>query len=369
MRALERRWEPEEALDLVVANPGCLAQLAAINLWRTATGPQLTAITGRKGRNTSTDLLLLWAAELIQKGTVVNGAYSTSSLPKLYRPDIRAGAIDLGRRLTYPEWLGLTAGQPWSVGSQFDRHNLLTTELSIRVAEFCPIGTVFGETLGAWPLLFGPDQPLVKNSKRAADAVWIRPDGFRIAIEATASISSVMREKVAKWASAIAADESKSLMVVFIDVSAPDKREGHRVGTITRKIVSEESNASMDMKLANVPERMAFARWRDWFPAPGMVDPTFLGLRAERPTGPPASRWEQTDLLDPFAVPFKPADPIAALAVLDNANLLYGVPHWLKTGPGPDLDAVVRSRAGLPPATPMSPERRAHLAAIRPKGR
>ena len=369
MRALERRWEPEEAFDLVVAKPGCLIQLAAINLWRTATGPQLTAITGRKGRNTSTDLPLLWAAELIQKGTIVNGAFSTSSLPKLYRPDLRARAVDLEHRLTYPEWLGLSAGQPWSVGSQFDRHNLLTTELSIRVAEFCPIGQVFGESLGAWPLLFGPDHPLMKTTKRAADAVWVRPDGFRIAIEATASISSVMKEKVARWVSAIAADESKSLMVVFVDVSAPDKHGGDRVGTITRKILAEEANSSMDMKLAKVPERVAFARWRDWFPAPGMVDPAFLGLRVELPTGPPAARWERADLLDPYAIPFNPADPIAALAPLDNANLLYGVPHWLRTGPGPDLDAVVRARAGVPPATPISPARRAHLAAIRPTGR
>jgi hypothetical protein len=99
------------------------------------------------------------------------------------------------------------------------------------------------------------------------------------------------------------------------------------------------------------------------------VDPAFLGLSAERPSGPLASRWERTDLLDPFAVPFKPAEPDSALATIDNANLLYGVPHWLKKGPGPDLDAVVRARAGAPPATPMSPERRAHLAAIRPKGR
>jgi hypothetical protein len=368
MRAAERRWKPQEALDLVVSNPGCLTQLAAINLWRTATGPQLTAITGRKGRNTSTDLPLLWAAELIQKGHIVNGAYSTSALPKLYRPDIRAGAINLERRLTYSEWVGLTAGQPWSSGSQFDRHNLLTVELSIRAAEFCAIGQAFGEGLGTWPLLFGPDHPLVQaTSKRAADAVWVRPDGLRIAVEATASISSATRDKVAKWASALAEDSSRSLMVVFVDVSAPDKRDGHRVGGVVRKIISEEANSSMDMTLAGVPERMAFARWQDWFPAPGMVNPTFLGLSAQRPTGPPASRWEPADLLDPFSAPFSPPDPEKAKAVLANSNLLYGVPHWLKTGHGPDLDAVVRQRAGLPPVVPMTPERRAHLDAIRQK--
>lgn len=370
LRASENKWTPEEALDLIVAKPGRLALLAATELWRTATGPQLTAITGRKGRGALSDLELLWAAELIQRGIIVNGAMPSSSrLPQLYRPDVQAKAIDLGHRLTYAEWVGVNAGLPWSVGSQFDRHNLLTTELSIRVAEFCQIGQVFGEQLGGWPLLFGDNQSVEKTSKRAADAVWVRPDGFRIAVEATASISSTLREKVAKWASALASDESKSLMVVFVDVSPPGKHSGTRIGNITRKILAEEANSSIDMKLAKVPERMAFARWRDWFPAPDMVDPAFLGLRAELPTGPRAARWERTDLLDPFAVPFKPAAPASALALLDNANLLYGAPHWLKTGPGPDLDAVVRSRAGVPPATPMSPERRAHLAAIRPKGR
>jgi hypothetical protein len=369
MLASEKKWEPDEALDLVVAKPGRLAQLAAINLWRTATGPQLTAITGRKGRGAISDLELLWAAELIQKGGIVNRAMPSSSLPQLYRPDVQARATDLGHRLTYAEWVGVTAGQPWSVGSQFDRHNLLTTELSIRVAEFCQIGNVFGEQLGVWPLLFGDNQSVEKTSKRAADAVWIRPDGFRIAVEATASISSTLREKVAKWASALASDKSKSLMVVFVDVSPPGNHTANRTGTLTRKIVAEEANATMDRNLARVAERMAFVRWGDWFPALGMVDPAFVGLRAEVPTGPPAARWVPADLLDPYAVPFKPADPASALAVLDNANLLYGVPAWLKKGPGPDLDAVVRARGGVPPVTPMSPERRAHLDAIRPKGR
>jgi hypothetical protein len=368
MRVSEKKWEPKEALDLLVTKPGRLAQLAATELWRTATGPQLTAITGRKGRSAISDLELLWAAELIQKGTIVNGMMPASSpLPQLYRLDPQAKSTDLGHRLTYAEWVGVTAGQDLTVGSQFDRHNLLTTELSLRVAEFCPIGSVFGEQLGGFPLLFGETRAVEQNSKRAADAVWVRPDGFRIAVEATASTSTKLREKVARWASALVADRTKSLMVIFVDVSPPGTQRDN--GAVTKKILAEEANSTMDRNLARVAERMAFARWGDWFPALDMVDPAFIGLRAELPTGPPAARWRPVDLLDPYAVPFSPADPAAALAVLDNANLLYGVPHWLKTGPGPDLDAVVLARAGMPPATPMSPERRAHLAAIRPKGR
>jgi len=55
-------------------------------------------------------------------------------------------------------------------------------------------------------------------------------------------------------------------------------------------------------------------------------------------------------LLDPIEHTFDPRDPDASTAVLRTTPNLLGVPHWLRTGPGVDVAAVLREQAGFPNA-------------------
>jgi hypothetical protein len=91
---------------------------------------------------------------------------------------------------------------------------------------------------------------------------------------------------------------------------------------------------------------MAVARWTDWFPEPGSVDTSFMSLRVQRPTGPEASRWEPVDLLDPFSLPFA-GSPDADTSLV-NVRALYGLPHWQRSGPGPDLIGHLMDHFGVP---------------------
>lgn len=350
----ESRLEREEALDTLVAR--CRAQrlstLAAIGLWRNATVEQLVAITGNLGlaRRRSAERSLAWSAGLVQRGTLVTGMPGKAQLqPRhlMYRPDNHGVIEELSRRLSYREWLGVTAGSVWEPGGQYDRHDLLTTEVSLRVAEWCGVATVLGEPLTAWQLMLGSSLDL-PTGRRAADAAWVRPDGLTIAVEMTANVSQQFQAKARRWAEVLARDTTKSVMVLFIGAIHPDRSNGADVANRLRKAVTAAAHSSMDTVLAGVAERMAVVRWTDWFPEPGMVDPTMLGLAAQRPTGPEGKRWEPVNLLDPFDMVFTPAPGTNPTAVIDNANLLYGVPHWLKTGPGPDLFGLLRARAGLP---------------------
>ena len=234
---------------------------------------------------------------------------------RLYRPDLHAGSFDrLARRLSYAEWVGVTGGWGWAQGAQFDRHNLLAVELCLRVAEWCDVAAVLGESLATWKTMLDPTAGVPASSRRAADAAWVRPDGLTVAVEMTSHVASHSKEKAQAWADALARDESRSTMVLFVEAAHPDRREsGHNVHLL-RRHVAAAANSTMDHVLADVASRMAVVRWVDWFPAPGMVDPSVVGLPVWRPTGAGQTVWEPANLLDPFDVPFQEDRPGRALA-------------------------------------------------------
>ena len=294
------------------------------------------------------DLDLWFATGLVQRGGLPPNM-STAGLPKLVRPDPHGDFDALARRLTYDEWLAVSAGRSWQWGSQFDRHNLLATELALRVAEWCPVAAVFGESLGTLDLLTGRlDDRLL--AARAADAVVVRADGLKIAVEMTTTGGARLDAKIQHWASMLAADRTRSLVVCFVETSPPDRPPRSNLANHVRARVEQAAYGTSDVAFAKVAERMFVVRWRDWFPQPGRVLRSFTALPAMRPTGPrDASRhsWRPANLLDPFELPYPGAQGRDAPALLSNANLVLGQPRWLRTGPGPDLAAALRRRAGL----------------------
>ena len=352
------RWSQKDAVAKVRQSRSRLGALAAIHLWRTMTSEQVAAVTGSRlmSSSRSIDLPLLTAAGLTQRGAAFANERRAVA-PMLWRPDISARSMGFEDTLSYAEWLGVYAGQEWSWGSQASRHNLLTTELSLRVAEYTPIGTVFGELLATARLLF-PTLTDPRRGKRSADAVWIRPDGLRIVVEATANASATFRRRVDDWVRLLLDDTERSTVVLFVDVSDPSNHHG-ALPSLVRRVLDDAATANPDRVRARIAERLAFARCRDWFPAPGLAARSFLGLRATRPTGPPSERFEPVDLLDPFAVPFDPVDRVAALAPITNSGSLWGVPHWLRPAPI-DVGRVVCHFAGLRPSS-MPEQRRAEL--------
>jgi hypothetical protein len=329
-------------------------------MWRTTSVEQLLAITGntRLAPRFSRDRALLWAAGLVQRGALVlDGVRQRPGMTdrvRLYRPDLHGGSFErLARRISYAEWVGVTGGWGWAQGAQFDRHNMLAVELCLRVAEWCDLAAVLGESLATWKTMLDPTAGVPATSRRAADAAWVRPDGLTIAVEMTSQVASHSKEKAQAWADALARDESRSTMVLFVEAAHPDRRDsGHNIHLL-RRHVAAAANSSMDHVLADVASRMAVVRWVDWFPAPGMVDPSVVGLPVWRPTGAGQTVWEPANLLDPYDVPFledRAGSGAGRQAVLDNLGLLYGVPGWLVKRPAPSLDNLIRSRAGFPPA-------------------
>src|SRR5699024_12495167 len=107
--------------------------------------------------------------------------------------------------LTFAEHVAVTGGQGWDSAHRFDRHNVLTTELALRVAEFCDVATVLGEKQMGLPALLDAAEinPAQEDLGRKLDAGLVRRDGLLIAIETTASVGESFRRKVTKWAQSL----------------------------------------------------------------------------------------------------------------------------------------------------------------------
>lgn len=329
-----------------------LRALAAVQMWRTVSAEQLAAFTGSARAAGPVLLTPAFRAGLVERGSLLSEITPTRKpgLNHLYRPiDNPVAVRELADHLNYSEMVALTAGHGWTRGPQNDRHNVLAAELALRVAEFCQAGAVLGESVSNLALLATDRHDPAANSR--ADGTIVRSDGLRIAIELTSSIGVGFSAKVRHWARVLdeAGGAGSGLAVVFVDASTPDRTGRLRKGTFT-SMRAEVGRAAYEIPGAvrrGVPERMAVARWEWWFPRPNAMTASFLTLRAERPTGPPARRWESVHLLDIFDLGFDPTDPRRFAAAADNARGLWGVPSWMQAHDLPDFSGFLLRERGF----------------------
>ena len=345
------RTRAEAITEITTKRTGArLAALAAVGMWRTVTAEQLAAITGLRTILDGREMRPAFQAELVERGTLMTelGWTGPPRSVQLYRP-VGTGLDPVTDMLGYADWVAVTGGYPWTRGHQQDRHNLLATELGLRVAEHCDVGAVLGESLSRHDLLSpGSD---IDPSNRCADLTIVRKDGMRIAVEITGSINRDFARKADRWAELLAATDSDrtGLAVVFVDAAPPDR--GQQVGAdMWRTMRAQVARAAHQVPGSagrRVPERMAAVRWRWWFPASRTGSHAFAALQCVRPTGPAGHRWQPVNLLDPAGLRAPAGDHGDAAAVANCAALL-GVPHWLRQRhPATDFDQVLLRRAGI----------------------
>ena len=350
------RTDPAEAWSRFAPGVGWdqkLDVLGAIDTWRTATAEQLAAITGAveiaSGRHRLTnDLFAMDALEVgLASDALQRGP--KSGRVHLFRPGRPSATTDrITEQLSYPEWVSVTSGSGFEFTHQFDRHNLLATELGLRAAEFCRIGTVLGEKLSTVDALAYTGwgvQPPTSDSQRAADLVLVRPDGLRIAVEITASRGRSLESKIGRWANTLSRRRTadSGLVVLFVVAGTPDSHM-HTTAAVIKSVRHHIAASARlfpgppDDRTAN---RMFVVSWDDWFPDRDSASESFLSLTAERATG---DGWADDSLL---AIPYAPAPGSDPMSVLDNTAGLRSVPYWLRRGDPPALWRGPLHRAGF----------------------
>ena len=317
--------------------PQLLRFLAVIGSWRTVSGEQVEALSGCVGSSNVLSRLMAAAFRvgLIDFGSASSGLKrsATSNRGVLYRPTNSKAIERIFETLTYPEWVSMTGGLSWERGGQFDRHNILSTELGLRAAEYCDVSTLLGEKFSTADLLAGSGigWETLKGDTKSADLTVVRTDGLKIAIEVTASLGANFTRKVEKWAELLndrPMNES-GLSVVFL-IAPPHGTNANTVRSETYKAVSAVVRRYPGTARESIASRIGVASWTEWFPERHMIAPRFLTMTVDRPSGMETGEmtWTETELLSSsYAYTPKHA---GLTAILDNAHLLWSAPLWLR---------------------------------------
>lgn len=327
--------------------PETLQVLGALRSWQNVSAEQLAAITGidRIGTGRAALMTDLFNLGLVEIGVHTDAAARTSlsARSNIYRLTRDTSVERLVWPVTtYAERLKITGGLDTraSGAGGHDRHGVLATELGLRAAETHTLSAVLGENVGRVQDILGTGW----NRTFTADEVWVRTDGMLIALELTATPTTVER-KIARWAHLLASRPMQALplTVLFVTAENPNidasasrnvrKKTFHAVRTGVRDTPGHPGNRTA--------ERIGVVDWRDWFPAPGQATVWFPALSAWFATGAPAQPWESRSLLDPFE--FEVGD--TSEDVLAQLSALYANPVWLRPAPGATIDPVTPALA------------------------
>ncbi|HVT77869.1 MAG TPA: hypothetical protein VHD87_12625 [Acidimicrobiales bacterium] len=238
------------------------------------------------------------------------------------------------------DWAAITAASPVEAPSFHVRHNLLMSELMLRIQEAgAPIAAALGERAAAATGLL----KAAGNDQLCGDGLIVRPDGLRIVIELSQRQNADdIKRKMLRWARLLAPSRLRSAatVVVFVNAARDDHGKAQtRLRRVHAEVLSAEGLGSPTRpataaQVGSARAAVLIASWRDWFPEEGVIDATFPTL----PVGylKPGNRnaWGRVNLLGdgPNTVPAPDPDPDLRVPI-EAANHLYAVPSWLGNKP------------------------------------
>lgn len=321
-----------------------LGVLSVADLWRTATVEQVSGLLGVGVDRLGGERVLgdLWSLGLVDygfpQGLLVGNDFLGSRF-RMVRPS-RSNVFErlVAPGLSGPELVSVTGGLPFMSGGQYDRHNVLATELGLRVAEFTDVSAVVGEKLSlAGSLAYdsvGLPNPFPSSLQRG-DLTFVRPDGLRVVVEVTASLSAGFDKKVERWARILSRDSlnRNGLVVVFVTCPRPDV-SGDELTGLVRRSVARVLRRWRGTGGSLTQDRMFVASWQELFPSSGHMVDGFSGFPVWGVSVPDRGDavWSGVELLGASRV-LSSFDPVFdAQAVVRNASMLAGSPYWLRSG-------------------------------------
>lgn len=337
-----------------------LSLIASLDAWSTLTAEQAALVAGDRALLDPSSLVprALHSLGILDVGRYPQALARRDAKPPtwLYRRAPCNGLADLTTELTWAERVATSGGFPWSTGTSFDRHNILATELALRAAEYLPVSSVLGEKFTHANLLASTSGVASKYTHRA-DALLVRQDGLRIAIEMTATRSATFDAKVERWAKLLHEQpmDTTGLIVLFVAVPHPGER-GSAAATDIRRAVQKVMRKYPERSRSSPASRIGVVGWSDWFPGRHLISDAFLSMEAKFPVGrDSADRWRAVPIAD---ISFDPADRCDPLALARNASALYHVPHWLRTVDPNEILGTPLSRSGhrLPVLPALRPD-------------
>lgn len=302
--------------------------VAFLYCWKHATIDQLTTFTGANPGEMRAVLRELWETGLVERTKIKHPGRLYNS-PYFYR--LRTGG-ELERyleSLSYEDWLAVTAASHPQEGNA-DKHNLIATELGLRLAETQPAPqAIYGESIAVASRMF----PGTKAEFRG-DIVFVREDGLRVVIEiCMAPRHDSVPAKMARWARFLAErgtrDDHGTIVIflgVVVDPAAPS-------GTAARQLRKQYASAITDEVIGGhdptvVRTSILLADWETWFPGPWALSEAFAGLRATYTVDGRAWHLVEVAHGKKGGIPFRPTGGRWDEPYRTRSSLLC-VPGWL----------------------------------------
>jgi hypothetical protein len=226
------------------------------------------------------------------------------------------------------EWPGVGGGH---------RHDLLATELLLRVAEFSTdvvaVGAEASANYGRLITAWGGDRSY-EASVRWGDGLISRGDGQQIVVELTCTASKriELRRKVAQALSLLA--KAPGVAVVYVEAGHVERPDSHVWNPMLR-LVADELAVLPSEHRDLVRGRIGVARWKHWWPGEHLMADGAVNLTVMCPSGPASDLWQRVDFLDRSSLRLpQSAEPVArrrtTAAVASSSN-----PYWLREEASP----------------------------------
>jgi len=269
------RIEAPDAVAALLASPTLTSQtvevLGFISAWRSATTEQIAAgisIPHLANPNARLYTLMLCAG-LLERGTIIGNALVTRKpLDKTQTVVWQLGQSyhypPIEKHLTWAQRIAINGARPLDAIRQYPRHNILTTQLALTAAGNTPwCELALGEQWGKTSLLVGEE-----SRRSTADAVLVRADGLRVAIEMCASSLVDKESKFTAWARLFAQHSYKASGLVVVFVAAP--KLGGRI-SMTQMMAAIKGNIHKATEQYPgivsdlTANRMGVIAWDEWF--------------------------------------------------------------------------------------------------------
>ena len=299
--------------------------LGFLHMWRTATAQQVARALGEPALASGKHRLWFYLLALgviergIQRGSVLTHTPALQAEETIFRVGTHQHyRRNLEPHLTIPERVAITGGANFDAKRQYPRHNVLTTEIGLRSLEQSWCALALGEQFAGHDLLtLNPvgGHFLGTGGWAAADAVLIRKDGMRIAIELTTAGSPKFAEKANRWGRLLSLHRLNDCGLAVIFVVAPtEHNQIHVHMRSVRAAVAKAAQQNPGLVKDRTANRMGVVAWGDWWDKAGNGD--FGSLSVWTPDG---NQWVRKRFADPPKL-----DNPQLLQVISESRLLAG---------------------------------------------
>jgi DNA-binding transcriptional ArsR family regulator len=262
--------------------------VAALFGYHQMTTGMLAAHIGYPAPAISAVLKPMYEAGLIERGRFMVDQWQ-GKLDYLYRLRADEPLERWLANLDEPDWCAVTLGMEPKEPARFVRHNLLVSELVLRLHETAaaPLQTIYGERLASNRRLL-PKVPSRRDL--SGDACVVREDGLRIVIELVQNQrDNDVMEKMTAWGKVLSQGSLNALgtVVVFLnacgptvsDTDAPHVEKATSLRRCHLRALTPENLGTNKEGAARARMAIYVAAWRDWFPGDSCISTDFTHLR------------------------------------------------------------------------------------------